>query len=60
MTIFCLFPEHCIKCEKRLSACDEFINTDVCGSVWKENRLNGERYCKRRFFFWFEGIVLTT
>ena len=23
------------KCEIRLSACDEFINTDVCGTVLK-------------------------
>ena len=47
MTIFCLFSEHCIfrnyKCEIRLSACDECINSDVCGTVLKGNSLNGER-----------------
>ena len=30
------------KCEIHLSACDEFINTDVCGTVLKRNSLNGE------------------
>ena len=38
------------KCEIRLSACDEFINTDVCGTVLQGNSLIGERKGKHRFF----------
>ena len=39
---FFVFGTLYYKCEIRLSACDEFINTDICGTVLKGNSLNGE------------------
>ena len=41
MIILLVFGTLYYKCEIRLSACDEFINTDVCGTAL--NSLNGER-----------------
>ena len=42
MTIF-VFGKLYYKCAIRLSACDEFVNIDVCVTVLKGNSLNGER-----------------
>ena len=42
VTTFFVFGTLHYKCEMRLSACDEFINTDVCVTVLKGNSLNGE------------------
>ena len=42
MTIL-VFGTLCYKCAIRLSACDGFLNTDVCVTVMKGNSLYGER-----------------
>ena len=42
VTIF-VFGTFYYKCVIRLSACDEFLNIDVCVTVLKGNSLNGDR-----------------